>query len=97
MLLLRSCTLSDMRIENMMLRKLSWMSIWMLLTKRSYDTFDILKWWKRHNDTYKVLAQMARDILAVPVSTMSSESAFSISGWMLDQFHSSLVPKQWRP
>ena len=33
------------------------------------SAFDILKWWKRHVDTYKVLAEMARDILAVPVST----------------------------
>ena len=57
------------------------------------DTFDILKWWKRHSDTYKVLAEMTRDILAVLVSTMSSESAFSTSGRMLDQFRSNLGPK----
>jgi len=52
-----------------------------------------LKWWKRHVDTYKVLAEMARDILAVPVSTVSSESAFSTSGRVLDQFRSSLGSK----
>ena len=40
-----------------------------------------------------VLAEMARDILAVPVSTVSSEFAFSTSGQVLDQFHSSLGPK----
>ena len=31
--------------------------------ERLDDTFDILKWWKRHSDTYKVLAIMARDCL----------------------------------
>ena len=61
--------------------------------ERIDSAFDILKWWKRHVDTYKVLAEMARDILAVPVSTVSSESAFSTSGRVLDQFRSSLGPK----
>uniref|UniRef100_A0A7C8ZQ40 HAT C-terminal dimerisation domain-containing protein n=1 Tax=Opuntia streptacantha TaxID=393608 RepID=A0A7C8ZQ40_OPUST len=61
--------------------------------ERSDGTFDILKWWKRHIDTYKVLAQMARDILAVPISTMSIESAFSTLGRVLDPFRSSLGPK----
>ena len=56
-------------------------------------TFDILKWWKRHSDTYKVLSDMTRDILAVPVSTVSSESAFSTLGRVLDQFRSNLGPK----
>ena len=36
---------------------------------------------------------MARDILTVPVSIVSSESTFSTSGPVLDQFRSSLGPK----
>ena len=61
--------------------------------ERIDSAFDILKWWKRHVDTYKVLADMARDILEVPISTVSSEFIFNTSGQVLDQFHSSLGPK----
>ena len=36
---------------------------------------------------------MAKDILAIPVSTVASESAFSTSGRVVDEFRSSLGPK----
>ncbi|XP_059650258.1 zinc finger BED domain-containing protein RICESLEEPER 2-like [Cornus florida] len=55
--------------------------------------FDILNWWKVNGSRYKILSEIARDILAVPVSTVASESAFSTGGRVLDQFRSSLTPK----
>ncbi|KAL4272778.1 hypothetical protein GQ457_13G009750 [Hibiscus cannabinus] len=64
--------------------------------KRDADSFQILHWWKMKSEKYKILAAMAKDILAVPISTVSSESAFSTSGHVLDQFRSSLGPKQWK-
>ncbi|KAL2900207.1 putative AC9 transposase [Bienertia sinuspersici] len=36
---------------------------------------------------------MARDILAIPLSTIASKSAFSAGGHHLDQFRSKLTPK----
>lgn len=42
---------------------------------------------------YNVLALIARDVLAIFVSTMTSESAFSTRGRILDPFRSSLSPK----
>ena len=36
---------------------------------------------------------MAHDILAIPISTVASESTFNTSGWVLDAFRSSLTPK----
>lgn len=57
------------------------------------DGFDILYWWKTRGSKYKVLSLMARDVLAVPVSTVASESAFSAGGRVLDSFRSSLSPR----
>jgi hypothetical protein len=54
--------------------------------------FDVLLWWKTNSSRYQVLSKMARDVLAVPVSTVASESAFSTGGRILDPFRSSLSP-----
>ncbi|KAH9686208.1 BED-type domain-containing protein [Citrus sinensis] len=42
--------------------------------------FDILMWWKVNRSRYPILSEIARDLLAVPVSTVASESAFSAGG-----------------
>nr|XP_027109261.1 zinc finger BED domain-containing protein RICESLEEPER 1-like [Coffea arabica] len=55
--------------------------------------FDILNWWKGNSLRLPILSQMARDVLAVPVSTVASESAFSTGGRVLDPFRSSLTPR----
>ncbi|CAL5370662.1 unnamed protein product [Camellia sinensis] len=55
--------------------------------------FDILEWWKVNATKYRVLSLIARDVLAMPVSTVASESAFSTGGRILDPFRSSLAPK----
>ena len=47
--------------------------------KRSED-FDILGWWKRNDLKYPTLQRIARYILVNPVTTVTSESAFSTSG-----------------
>ena len=57
------------------------------------DDVEILKWWKLNSPRFPILSHMARDILAMPVSTIASEAAFSTCGRTLDQFRSSLTPK----
>ncbi|KAJ9553189.1 hypothetical protein OSB04_017234 [Centaurea solstitialis] len=57
------------------------------------DDFDILRWWKVNSERFPILSKVARDILAVPISTVASESTFSTSGRVLDNFRSSLTPK----
>ncbi|KAF7822187.1 zinc finger BED domain-containing protein RICESLEEPER 2-like [Senna tora] len=58
----------------------------------NYDGFHILKWWKSKTVKYPILSRIARDVLAIPISTVSSESAFSTGGRVLDPFRSSLNP-----
>jgi hypothetical protein len=53
---------------------------------------DILVWWKDNANRLPILAQLARNVLAMPISTVASESAFSTSGRILDDFHTSLTP-----
>lgn len=57
------------------------------------EDFDILKWWKMNANRFPILSHMVKDILAVPISTVASESAFSTGGRVLDCFRSSLTPK----
>jgi len=45
--------------------------------------FDILMWWKFNGVKYPTLQAIAKDILAILVSTIASESAFSTDGQIL--------------
>ncbi|CAN0839165.1 Zinc finger BED domain-containing protein RICESLEEPER 2 [Linum grandiflorum] len=57
------------------------------------DKFDILGWWSSHHGKrFPILSEMARDILAIPISTVASESAFSTGGRVLNDFRTSLSP-----
>jgi len=50
------------------------------------DKLDILGWWKINASKYKILSKVAQHVLAIPISTVASESAFSTGGHILDQF-----------
>jgi hAT family C-terminal dimerisation region len=52
------------------------------------DSIDILSYWKRNETAYPTLAMMTRDIFAVPVSTVPSESCFSSANMILIDKHS---------
>ena len=55
--------------------------------------FDILSWWKLNAGKYPTLAKMARDLLAVPVTSVASESMFSAGGRVLTTHRASLDPE----
>eukprot|EP00262_Sarcandra_glabra_P005839 TRINITY_DN1771_c1_g2_i1.p1 TRINITY_DN1771_c1_g2~~TRINITY_DN1771_c1_g2_i1.p1 ORF type:complete len:673 (+),score=86.29 TRINITY_DN1771_c1_g2_i1:242-2260(+) len=55
--------------------------------------FDILNWWKLNNLKYPTLSKMARDVLAMPISSVTSDSIFSIGSKLLDQHRSTLRPE----
>ncbi|KAK2652672.1 hypothetical protein Ddye_012528 [Dipteronia dyeriana] len=57
------------------------------------ENFDILTWWKVNASKYPTLHCIARDILAIPVSKVASESAFSTGGRFVSPHRSRLHPK----
>jgi hypothetical protein len=62
-------------------------------TVTQFDSdFNLLNWWQRHKLTYPVLSILAKDVLIVPASTVSSESTFSLAGRVLKDRRRRLTP-----
>ena len=60
------------------------------------NPFDILAYWKNNTDKYPILAQIARDMMAIQVSAIASESAFSGAGRVVDFHRNRLDPEMVR-
>lgn len=56
----------------------------------SNNSFCALEWWRNNSLKYKIMSKMAADILAIPISTVASESTFSAGGRVIDEFRSKL-------
>jgi len=61
------------------------------LLPRTQD-LDIIQWWQVAGLKYPTLRKIARDVLAIPVTTVASESAFSTSGRIISPHRSRLAP-----
>ncbi|KAM7515218.1 hypothetical protein LguiA_004801 [Lonicera macranthoides] len=57
------------------------------------DDFDLLEWWRVNSGHYPTLAKVAKDVFAIPSSTVASENAFSLGGRIVDPFRASLTPR----
>jgi hAT family C-terminal dimerisation region len=57
------------------------------------DQIDIPEYWKRNATAYTTLAMMMRDVFAVLVSTVPSESCFSSTNGILTDKHTKLGSK----
>ncbi|CAL8168714.1 unnamed protein product [Prunus armeniaca] len=70
------------------------MEKWKKIQQESENVeFDILGWWRINGLKYPTLASIAKDVLAIPTSTIALESCFSTSGRVIDSFQSSLSPR----
>ena len=56
------------------------------------EDFNILSRWKTNANGYPTLARIARDILAIPITTVASESAFSTNGRVVSPYRNKLHP-----
>ena len=54
---------------------------------------DVLDWWGTHDKEFPILSIMAKEIFAVPASTVAVEQAFSVGGCVLDDKRSNLSAK----
>ncbi|EEC82309.1 hypothetical protein OsI_26572 [Oryza sativa Indica Group] len=55
--------------------------------------FNILHWWSLKQHELPILSRLAHDVLAIQVSTVASEFAFSAGGRVIDPFRSRLDPE----
>jgi hypothetical protein len=49
------------------------------------DDFNILSWWRDHRRAYPVLSIIAKDVMSMYVSTISSESTFSLVDRVIEE------------
>jgi hypothetical protein len=56
------------------------------------DDFNVLAWWHEHKLTYPVVFILARDIMTLLISAISSESAFSTTSRVLEEWRRRLTP-----
>ncbi|GKB29757.1 zinc finger BED domain-containing protein RICESLEEPER 2-like protein [Tanacetum coccineum] len=61
--------------------------------KRGDNSFDVLGWWNQNMMKFPILSQVAKHVLAMPISTVALESPFSTGGRVIDKYRSSLTPK----
>ena len=66
------------------------------VNRKNYPNLDVLGYWKENHHRLSDLADMARDLLTIPLTTVASESAFSIGCRILTPYRNRLLPKNVR-
>ncbi|EXB33252.1 Putative AC transposase [Morus notabilis] len=61
-----------------------------LVVGSAAESFDLVQWWRARALTWPILTRLAMDIFSIPVSTISSEQAFSTTGRILEERRNAL-------
>lgn len=54
--------------------------------------FDILMWWKNHQNIFPIISKVARTLLAIPCCSSKPESDFSVAGYLKSSRRYNLAP-----
>ncbi|MED6145767.1 hypothetical protein PIB30_116680 [Stylosanthes scabra] len=64
-----------------------------VLHMNTYDKMDILQYWMTQSHRFPDLSILACDLLSIPITTIASESAFSIGAHILNKYRNCLLHK----
>lgn len=63
------------------------------VVRKGNENLEVLTFWKENRINYPELSLMDRDLLSILISTVISESTFSIGGRVIGKYQSSILPE----